>query len=87
MVWEKGMRINFNLSSANKAIMTCDLSKVICIFLNEIEGQWLTYAKDPERIGDQLIHRFEDLLVILTLGSNGSCYRFGATFSLFSRPR
>ena len=75
MAWEKGMRIALNPSPANEAIKACDLSKVTWLLLNEIEGEWLTGEQDPEPIADQLIQRFPNLQIILTLGSKGSLYR------------
>ena len=75
LAWEKGMRIALNPSPANKAIQACDLSRVTWLLLNEIEGEWLTGEQAPEPIADQLIQRFPNLQIILTLGSKGSIYR------------
>lgn len=75
--WEKGMTIAFNPSPANEAIGQCDLSKVTWLLLNETEGEQLTGEKEPERILSQLLRRYPQLKVVLTLGEEGGIVQSG----------
>lgn len=74
--FEKGMTIILNPSPFDDALKSCDLKKISMFILNEIEGQQITGKSDPDEILDALHTSFPEAKVVLTLGSEGSVYRF-----------
>lgn len=72
---KKGMKIAFNPSPFNKEILNLPLQYVNWWFLNEIEGEEITGESDCNRIADQLINRFPESNIILTLGKNGCIFK------------
>ena len=75
LAYEKGMRIAFNPSPANAIIRQCPLHKVTWLLINEIEGEWLTGEKEPDKICDILLSDHPHMAIVLTLGSQGALYR------------
>lgn len=72
---EKGMRIALNPSPIDETLDSCPLEGVSWFLLNEIEGKALTGRSNPQEIADQLIRRYPDSAVVLTLGRRGVLYR------------
>ena len=75
--YEKGMQIVLNPSPFNESLTKCDLKKVSCFILNEIEGEQMTGVKEPEGILKDLKIRFPLAGIVLTLGEEGSVYLKG----------
>ncbi len=75
--YEKGMQIVLNPSPFNESLKKCDLNKVSCFILNEIEGEQMTGVKEPEGILKALKRRFPTARIVLTLGEEGSVYLRG----------
>ncbi len=73
----KGMVIVLNPSPYNSALEKCDLSKISCFLLNEIEGEQMTGEKEGNAILDCLLKKYPDAKVVLTLGVSGSYYQEG----------
>lgn len=76
---EKGMTVVFNPSPINDSIAQCDLQKVDYLILNEVEGRQLagTDAEDVQTLLGKLQEKFPGAVLVLTLGSRGSCYADG----------
>ena len=74
--YKKGMMIVLNPSPYDSAIEKCDLKKISLFILNEIEGEQITGKKDPDEILNDLAGRFPEAKIVLTLGSEGSVYRY-----------
>lgn len=72
--FEKGMTIILNPSPYNALIDRIDLNRISVLILNEVEGEAMTKARDPEKMLDVFEKRYPDLDVVLTLGSSGSIY-------------
>lgn len=72
--YEKGMQIALNPSPFNEKLNAVDLSKISIFLLNEVEGFQITGKKDPEEIVEELLHRFPEARIMLTLGKDGSVY-------------
>lgn len=73
--YKKGMQIAINLAPINGNEKKYDLSKVNIINVNESEGKTLVGKDNPEDIFNELIKRFPNAMIILTLGELGSkCY-------------
>lgn len=72
--YESKMTIIFNPSPCNEDIYRCDLSKVDMFFINEIEGKMLTGKTEPDEILNEMVRRYPDSRIILTLGGAGSRY-------------
>lgn len=72
--YEKGLTIVLNPSPINEALAGCDLSKVAVFFINEIEGEAISGAHDPEEILDYMLKVYPDARTVLTLGGAGSCF-------------
>ncbi len=74
--YDRGMMIELNPSPYDDAVEKCDLSKVSLFMLNEIEGKQITGRTDPDEILSELNRRFPEAKVVLTLGPDGSVYRY-----------
>ncbi len=72
--YDKGMQIYLNPSPFDKALDACDLSKVACFLLNEIEGAQISGETEPEKIVDAILSKYENAKIVLTLGGEGSMY-------------
>ena len=73
---ERGMEIVLNPSPYDSHLDSCDFSKISWFLLNEIEGRQLTGEKDPDRILARLGELYPEARVVLTLGAEGSVYRY-----------
>lgn len=73
--YKKGMMIVLNPSPYDSSLEKCDLGKISLFLLNEIEGEQITGKKDPDEILEELVKKFPEAKIVLTLGSEGSIYR------------
>ena len=71
---EKGMQIILNPSPVSRQMLAWPLELVSWFILNEVEGEDITGKKEPKEILDELIRRYPDCRVVLTLGEKGSMY-------------
>jgi len=73
---EKGMFIVLNPSPMNSDILQLPLQYVDLFMLNEVEARQLLHDDSAcsSQLSTQLIERFPDSSVVLTLGANGSVY-------------
>lgn len=76
--FDRDLRIVCNPSPYNKALESCDFSKISIFMLNEIEGFQMTGKRDPEEILEVMAERFPGAEVVLTLGEEGAFYQKGA---------
>lgn len=76
---ERGLRVAFNPSPITAEILDYPLEYVHWFLLNQIEGQTLTGAGDPEEITRGLMEKYPGCAVILTLGKEGVLYDDGKT--------
>ncbi len=86
---ERGMRICFNASPADAALVQYPLHLVHTLLVNEIEGSTLAGTDDPDRIVDVLIAQGYGKEVVLTLGKRGVLFGDGKRkfrFKSFSVP-
>lgn len=74
--YEKGMVILMNPSPCDDSLKALPLEKVSYFFINEVEGAILTGESDPEKILDRMNELYPESRVILTLGAEGSCFRY-----------
>ena len=72
--YEKGMQIFLNPSPFDGALDACDLNKISCFLLNEIEGGQIAGETEPDKIIDGILAKYENAKVVLTLGGDGSVY-------------
>ena len=72
--YEKGMQIFLNPSPFDGALDACDLNKISCFLLNEIEGGQIAGETEPDKIIDGILANYENAKVVLTLGGDGSAY-------------
>ncbi|WP_155591217.1 ribokinase [Lysinibacillus cavernae] len=73
--FKKGLTIALNPSPISDSIKSLDYSKINYLILNEIEGREMTGEKSPNKILDHLLSNYNNLKVVLTLGTNGVVYR------------
>lgn len=71
----KGMQIAFNPSPFEKSILDLPIELVDWWFLNEIEGEEISDKKEPYEIAEELLNRYPDSNIILTLGKNGCIFK------------
>ena len=50
------------------------MSKISCFLLNEIEGGQISGEKEPDKIVDAILAKYENAKIVLTLGGEGSMY-------------
>ena len=75
---KKGMKIILNPSPMNKRIFEINLNYIDCFILNEIEAQELTKtSSDQEILKQELVKRFPNAEIVLTLGEQGAMYLKG----------
>lgn len=72
--YEKEMQIFLNPSPFDGALDACDLNKISCFLLNEIEGGQIAGETEPDKIIDGILANYENAKVVLTLGGDGSVY-------------
>lgn len=72
--YKKGIKIALNPSPFDSMLEKCDLSKVYIFLLNEIEGEQITGEKNPEEILNQMLNKYPNARIVLTLGSAGVMY-------------
>lgn len=75
---ERGMKIAFNASPISEALLSYPLELVDYFIINEVEGKALAGGEedDFEKILFRLSEKFPDAAIVLTVGSQGSLYRF-----------
>ena len=70
----KGMHVILNPSPFSPKLLSWPLEKVEWLILNEIEGCDITGRSVPNEMLDELLRRFPQCHVVLTLGAEGSVY-------------
>lgn len=71
---EKKMKIVFNPSPFEEKLRNIDLNKISVLILNEIEASAFTGKEEPNAICDYFVTHYENMAVVLTLGSKGAVY-------------
>lgn len=73
--YEIGMQIFLNPSPYDAYLDACDMAKVSCFFMNEIEGGQISGGEtEPDKIIEKVLEKYPDAKIVLTLGSDGSVY-------------
>lgn len=72
---QRGMKIALNPSPIDDKLKNTDLSGITWLILNEIEGRELGGSEDPDRSLMNLLYRYPDMKIILTLGEKGAIYQ------------
>lgn len=72
--YEKGMQIALNPSPFNEKLDAVDMKKISIFLLNEVEGGQITGRSDPDEIIAEMLHRFPEARIVLTLGKDGAVY-------------
>ena len=73
----KGMEILLNPSPADEQIKLYPLHRVNWFLLNEIEGELITGACEPEAILDVFASKYPEASVVFTLGADGAYLQQG----------
>lgn len=71
--YEKGMKIVLNPSPFDAYLDSCDWSKIDVFFINEVEGAQISGHESADEILAWFRENHPKALVVLTLGSAGSC--------------
>lgn len=76
--YQIGMKIVLNPSPMNEKIFEMPLQYVDYLILNEVEGKMMSRISegDSEKILDKLTTLFPDTQIVLTLGKEGSVYKY-----------
>ena len=75
--YEKGMQIALNPSPYNAKLDAVDMQKISIFLLNEIEGNQITGVTKPDDIIAEMLNRFPNAKLVLTLGKDGAVYAEG----------
>ncbi len=73
----RGVHVALNPSPMTEELLTWPLDGVDLFILNEVEGADMTGCTQPEEILDAMHSRYPQSRIVLTLGSEGSCFREG----------
>ncbi len=73
--YDKKMRIAFNPSPINDALLDYALDKISLFIMNEHEGEQITGEKETDTILAAMHERYPKSRVVLTLGKSGAVYR------------
>jgi len=65
-------KVALNPSPFTGALLECDFNSVDILLLNEIEGEQISDKNEPDEILDFFKNKYPQMIVALTLGSNGS---------------
>ncbi len=68
---DKGLKIAFNPAPMTPEVHSLPLDLASWLVVNELEGETITGQKSPEKILDEIVGRFPDISILLTLGNNG----------------
>lgn len=70
---EKGLSVVFNASPVNDEMKeSVDFSHVGWLLINEVEGEQLSGASQPDEILDYFEKNYPEMNIVLTLGTDGS---------------
>ena len=72
--YEKGMQIALNPSPFNEKLSVVDMAKISFFLMNEVEGNQITGLTDPDEIIAEMLKRFPNAKIVLTLGKDGAVY-------------
>ena len=70
----KGMITVLNPSPFNEKITALDFSKIDWLIINETEGRGISGKDGADEIIDELLSRYPDMKIVLTLGKRGAIY-------------
>lgn len=70
----KRMTIVLNAAPMSQVVLDSPLENVGVFIINELEGQALSGAADPEQMLDRLIAKYPDSAFVLTLGESGAIF-------------
>ena len=79
---EAGAQVALNPSPITKELMSYPLEMVDLFIVNEIEGEAVTGEKEPQKILAAFLEKYPHAKIVLTLGSEGSCYQDETTFAM-----
>ncbi len=79
---EAGAQVALNPSPITKELMSYPLEMVDLFIVNEIEGEAVTGEKEPQKILTAFREKYPHAKIVLTLGSEGSCYQDETTFAM-----
>lgn len=71
---QRNIPVALNPSPIDESILSCDLTKVSFLIVNEIEGEEFTGQKEPKKICEELLKLAPDIKIVLTVGKNGVIY-------------
>lgn len=72
--YKNGMIIALNPSPINDKLKSFPLHYVKYFLLNEIEGNELTEKVDADSIAEELLNKYNEACIVLTLGKKGILY-------------
>lgn len=68
----RGLRVALNAAPADGELRQMPLELLDILFVNEVEGAFLTGAEAPEKIAAVLTAKYPDSALVLTLGGDGA---------------
>ncbi len=71
---QKGLITVLNPSPFNKKISAVNLSDIDWLIINETEGKGMSGKTHPDDIVEELLSRYKDIKIVLTLGKDGAMY-------------
>ncbi len=71
---QRGLRVVLNPSPVSAGMKVWPLELVDWFILNEIEGSDITGKSEPDNVLDELLSRYPNCRIVLTLGEKGAVY-------------
>ena len=65
----------FNAAPHTPEVLEYPLDKIEVFIVNEIEGEAISGASEPQAILDSMLNRFPSAKIVLTLGADGVIYQ------------
>lgn len=72
--YQRKMIIALNPSPFDDKVKKCDLGKISFFLMNEVEGAQITGKQIPDNILEEMLRRYPQARVVLTLGEKGVVY-------------
>lgn len=72
--YARGMKVILNPSPFDSYLDACDMSKIEYFLLNEVEGAQLAGSTNPDTIIEDMLTKYPNAKIVLTLGGDGAIY-------------
>lgn len=69
-----GLKVMFNPAPMTRQVLNLPINSVDWLIVNQVEGEMISGQKEPEKILHDILDKYPDISLILTLGDQGAYY-------------